>query len=122
MIKFFSRVALAGVLAATAVSGAVVIPTAAAAQSGDRYNRHVQIVNNTSHTMVQFFASNTGTNSWEEDMLGSSVLPAGQSVDANIDDGTGYCRYDMKAVFDDGSEQIIPRVNVCAVAVAEFND
>lgn len=115
-MKTFSRALLAGVLAATTLSGA------ALAQSADNYNRHVQIVNHTSHTMVQFFASNTGTNSWEEDMLGSSVLPAGQSVDANIDDGTGYCRYDMKAVFDDGSEQIIPRVNVCAVAVAEFND
>lgn len=120
MMKLLTRAVLAGALLATGAAG--VAATVAQAQSADRYNRHVLIVNNTSQTMVQFFASNTGTNSWEEDLLGSGVLPSGEQIDANIDDGTGYCRYDMKAVFEDGSEQIIPRVNVCEVGRAVFND
>ena len=49
--------------------------------------RQVQINNQTSYTIVEFYASNTGTADWQEDILGSDVLASGSSVKINIDDG-----------------------------------
>ena len=60
-----------------------------------------------------------GTNDWQEDILGSDILPSGSSVVINVDDGTGYCKYDFKAVFEDGDTAISPDNNVCELS--EFN-
>lgn len=37
----------------------------------------------------------------------------------NIDDGSGYCKYDFLAVFDDGDEVVSADNNVCELT--EFN-
>jgi hypothetical protein len=79
----------------------------------DPYNRRVTVINDTSTTMWSFYASNVGRLSWEEDIFGPSVLHSGRSVVVNIDDGTGYCLYDLKAVFSDGRQAIRHNFNVC---------
>ena len=84
-------------------------------------DRRVQINNNTSFTIVEFYASNTGTADWQEDILGSEVLAAGSSVMVNIDDGSGYCKFDFLAVFDDGENVVSADNNVCELAVFNFN-
>ncbi len=78
-------------------------------------DRRVRIINETSVEIREFYASNVGTNDWEEDILGNYTLPAGESVVINIDDSTGYCMYDFKAVFADGDELIDNRINVCEI-------
>ena len=65
--------------------------------------------------MTHFYASNSGRNDWEEDILGEDVLPSGASVRINIDDGSGACIYDFKARFADGDELIRYRINVCEI-------
>ncbi len=107
-----------GALAALAMTGA--FAGAALAQSADGMNRVVTIQNNSGQTIREFYASNVGTNDWQEDILGSGVLAAGESIDINIDDGTGYCRYDFKAVYADGSEEVDARINVCGGGVATY--
>lgn len=89
---------------------------------GFALDRRVRVHNETGYVMVSFFASNTGTNDWQEDILGREILSSGDSVMINIDDGTGYCRYDFKAVFDDGDEVEKYRVNVCEVADFTFTE
>lgn len=84
-------------------------------------DRRVKIVNQTGYTIVEFYASNTGTDDWQEDILGPDVLPTGSSVMINIDDGTGYCKYDLLAIFEDGDEVVQPDVNVCEVATFTYN-
>ena len=37
-------------------------------------NRHVDIINKTGMTLTHFYASNTGSNDWEEDILGRDVI------------------------------------------------
>lgn len=110
MGKFTLGLAVAGALALTS--------TASLAQ----YDRRVLIVNGTSQTMMYFYASHVDAPTWEEDILGNSVLPSGNQVVINIDDGSGYCRYDVKAVFADGSEAIEPGLNVCEVGRFTFYD
>lgn len=104
-----------------ALSTAVVVATFATGVSFAA-NRNLTVVNKSSTPMTAFYASNVGTSDWEEDILGTDVLPAGQSVKINMDDGTGYCRFDLKAEFSDGSEAIQENVNVCEVGTFTFTD
>lgn len=85
-------------------------------------DRRVQINNETSFDIIEFYASNTGTNSWEEDILGKDILPAGHSVMINIDDGSGYCKFDFLAVFDDGDEVTSANNNVCELSEFSFTE
>jgi len=85
-------------------------------------NRRVRIINETSWTMVEFYASNVGADTWEEDILGYDVLPSGDSVMINIDDGTGYCLYDFRAVFADGDVLVRERVDVCEISSYRYHE
>ena len=62
---FFARLALPLALALASA-----LPAAA-------LDRRVEIINNTGFTIVEFYGSNTGSDSWEEDILGTDVLPSG---------------------------------------------
>lgn len=90
-----------------------------AAQSLDR---RVRVVNNTSQPLVKLQASNTGTNSWEEDILGTRVLGSRREIVVNLNDGTGYCMFDLKATFRSGATAIRRKVNICKVGVWTIND
>lgn len=85
-------------------------------------DRRVRINNRSSYDIVEFYASNTGSRSWEEDILGRNILPAGNSVVINIDDGSGYCKYDFLAVFEDGEEVVSADNNVCELSDFSFTD
>lgn len=83
-------------------------------------DRHVTIVNNTNKSMTRFYGSNAGANTWEEDILGTDVLPSGSSVRINFDDGTGYCTFDFKAVFSNGQSVVQTNVDVCTTERVVF--
>jgi len=83
-------------------------------------NKNVLIINNTGRTIWRFYGSPINVNSWEEDILGSTVLGAGRSVNINFDDGRAACNYDMRAEFQDGTAIERRNVNVCRVASVSF--
>ena len=87
--------------------------------SATALDRRVRINNYTSYDIIEFYASHRDATSWQEDILGRDILPAGSSVMINIDDGTGYCVFDFRAVFEDG--EVLEKFgnNVCELA--EFN-
>lgn len=84
-------------------------------------DRKVTIVNNSGFTISYFYGSNVGTTFWEEDLLSSDVLSNGATVVVNFDDTTGYCRFDFRAIFDDGTELVKKDVNVCEIATFTIN-
>ena len=43
-------------------------------------DRHVLVTNDTSYTIREFYASNVGASSWQEDILGTDVLAPGDSI------------------------------------------
>jgi hypothetical protein len=90
-------------------------------RSSDDQDRRVLIINATGVTMTHFFASNSGQNDWQEDILGEDVLPSGASVRINIDDGTDACLYDFKARFADGDELVRHRINVCEITEYRYS-
>ena len=85
-------------------------------QSRDGYNRRVRIHNQTGWTMTHFYASDARVSSWQEDILGRSVLAAGRSLMVNIDDGSGACIFDFRARFANGQYLERYQVNVCQIA------
>jgi hypothetical protein len=107
--------AVSGLGRAFAAGFAVVVLAVASGASASE-DRHVKIINETDHTMVRFYASNVAAKSWQEDILGDSVLKPGQDVRINIDDGSGHCLYDFRAVFDDGNALEKHNVNVCEIS------
>lgn len=79
-------------------------------------NRNVDIVNSTGKTMTEFYASNSGTDDWEEDILEADTLADGEVFEVDIDDGTGACKFDFKAVFTDGTSHVRRGVDVCSIS------
>ena len=104
-------------LAAAALSFA---GTASAAPDGK--NRKVTVENISSHTVRELYASPITATTWEEDLLGQRTLSAGQSISANVDNGTDECYYDLKAVLDDGKAYEQRKINVCAVTKWTIGD
>lgn len=88
--------------------------------SADTHDRRVRITNATPYPIYQLYGSNTGTDVWEEDILGNSVLRSGESVVVDFDDGSGYCRFDLKAVYGRNSADVRNRVNVCTETNVTF--
>jgi hypothetical protein len=106
-------------LATVILGGALVVLTAANAMAADR---RVVIVNNTSMNMNEFYASSTRQDTWQEDIFGSKMLPAGEQVVVNIDDGSDACVFDFKAVFEGGAEGVQKEANVCELETFTFNE
>jgi hypothetical protein len=63
-----------------------------------------------------------GAGSWEEGVLGADVLASGNSRIVDFDDGTGYCRFDLRAVFDDGAVLEREDVNICEIGTYNYTD
>ena len=114
MTNGFVRTALFGTL------GLVLSSTAVFASDG--YNREVTIYNDSSYDIYYFYGSRTTTSDWEEDILGSDILPAGTSVLIDFDDGTGECDFDFKAVFEDGDEAYGWNQDVCSISHFTFTN
>ena len=89
-------------------------PASSAEPSQDAYNRDVRIHNQTGWSMTYLYASSGGD--WSDDLLGSDTLEPGQSLVVTIDDGSGACRYSLKAEFDNGQSLQRNGVNACEVA------
>ena len=82
-------------------------------QCSDGRDRHVVVRNDTQTTLFRLYGSNVNRSSWEEDVLGSDVLAAGQSINVNWDDGSCECMFDFKAEFSDSTETVRRGFNVC---------
>lgn len=73
------------------------------------------LINATSYTLREFYASPSSSGNWEEDILGREVLPPGYSGNITIGDGRSTCVYDLLSVFSDGTMVTRWNVNLCAL-------
>lgn len=104
-----------GLAVAAAVAAAIVVSSNANA-APDGKNRKVTVENLSSQTVRELYASPITATIWEEDLLGQRTLAAGQSISANIDNGTNECYYDLKAVLANGKAVEQRKINVCAAS------
>lgn len=118
-MAFHFKALVAAAIVGTGISGCVETTGTGGTVSAGQ-NRNVLIVNNSGQTIWRFYGSRVSTNSWEEDILGTTVFPNGETRVIDFDDGTGACMFDMKAEFRDGSSDVITNVNVCTVSSVTF--
>ena len=78
-------------------------------------DRRVRIHNDTGLTLYRFYSTNSGATKWGHDAMGSSTLPSGSYMTMNFDNAKGYCLFDFRAIFEDGTELTRANVNVCEV-------
>jgi hypothetical protein len=95
---------------------AIGIISSAAEAAPDGKNRKVTVQNVSSQTVRELYASPITAKTWEEDLLGQRILTAGQSISANVDNGTNECYYDLKAVMANSKAVEQRKVNVCAAS------
>ena len=74
-----------------------------------------ELTNNSRMAIVEIQIAQVGTGRWGRDLLGEDILRPAQSILVDIDAGKGYCRFDIKTIFDDGTSSIQRDIDVCAV-------
>ena len=102
----------------TAGAAAMLGALGGAAEAADR---RVLIANESSQAIVALYGSRAGGPT-DENKLDEAGLPPGSSVIVDFDDGSGYCSFALRAVFDDGVELVRPRVNVCEVGTYRYTN
>lgn len=85
-------------------------------------DRRIRLINDSSGTIVEFHASNTGRSRWEEDILGQQTVPPGRSIVINLDDGSGFCRFDFKTVMESGKSLVKRNINICTLETYRVTD
>lgn len=77
--------------------------------------------NHSGHTIKQFYVSLASHDTWEEDVLGDGVLADGASTKIQFKGWSHEdCKWDVKAVYDDGAQSIDHNVDLCSVTDFEY--
>lgn len=105
-----------GTIAAVLLAGAA---TPALADP-DGQNRRVTIYNGHSdENLERLYYTNAGDPNWDDiDVLGRDVLGPGEGFRVDFYDGTRWCLFDVKAVFE--NHQHVVRINVCRASNYTF--
>ena len=88
---------------------------AASTLSAAATDRNVTIHNGTGVTIYRFYSTNSGASRWGSDVMGDSTLEDGAAMNLNFDNNYGYCDFDFRAEFSDGSVLKKDHVNVCEI-------
>ncbi len=90
--------------------------------SRDSTNQNFVMRNNTGQTIMRVFVSPITSNNWEEDVLGSNVLPDRQTLRINFNRSEDECNWDIKVDLADGTSREQRNVNLCRVGEVEVSD
>ncbi|BDI60515.1 hypothetical protein [Qipengyuania nanhaisediminis] len=83
--------------------------------SNDGLNRNIALLNRTGEVLDAIYWSNSATQGWGEDKLGSGTSLAGdQQWNVNVFDGSQACLFDFRAVTASGREIAVTRIDACA--------
>ena len=93
------------------------------ALSGSAFAEDVKftLTNNSSFSIDELYASPSTENAWGEDILGVDILAGGENGIVTIADGSEECKYDLKAVDEDGTEHVLEALDLCETPDVEFS-
>jgi hypothetical protein len=92
------------------------------AQSALADPRDFTLVNGTGSTIMQLYVSHGSEPNWGSDILGTGVLPAGESTPIVFSiPEPDLCTYDIKVTLDNRGEGRLNAVNLCTVGTVTFN-
>ena len=114
-------VVVAGVQRSVNAAPQSVTPATSARVKNEFEDREFILNNGDPATMMYFYASPSDVDSWEEDILGDSVVGPDESILIEIEDGRETCIYDFRAVFDDDSVSEDYEIDICELTEYTFN-
>ena len=77
----------------------------------------VIVYNLTNKNLVGIYGSTSGSETWEENIIGGDIIVPGKSFEVTFDDGSGECVYDLKAVYDTGESLVETGIDICKTNV-----
>ena len=80
----------------------------------------ILLENKTRANMTEFYASPSGTQNWENDILGDDVLRSGKTIEINFNDERTTCIYDFQAKFADGDVVEKYDINICKLSGGSY--
>ncbi len=72
--------------------------------------------NDSSYAIAEFYASPSGLDDWENNILAGDSLSPYESVHVNVNDSRDVCEYDFLTVLSDGTEVERYNVDLCGLA------
>jgi len=105
------------VLAAFVGLSILALPVAALAE-----DLKFDLVNNSARAIKNFYTSPTNADTWQEDVLGEDVIPAGGTEAVTIADGSDQCTYDMRFIMEDGAELVDKNIDLCKLGTYTVSD
>ena len=78
------------------------------------------LVNNTGYPIYCVNVSPSNSNNWEEDIMGSDILPNGEAVRVNFNVGDQQY-WDIQAIFEDGSSVAWYEIDLLQAAKVTLN-
>jgi hypothetical protein len=93
-----------------------------AVQSAFADPRDFTLNNNSSVDLASVYVSPSDANAWGNDIMGTGLLPAGQSASVSFAQFDGSsCNYDIKVVGTAGQEGYLYKVDLCSVSQVSFS-
>jgi len=96
------------------------LATAAMAAPAFAQDIAYELYNESGYTLMEFYTSPMNDNNWGGDILGADVVPSGTGGVVTITDGSNQCAYDIRMVFDDGTETL-DSVDICELGSYTIN-
>ncbi|MES2986879.1 MAG: hypothetical protein V4808_03140 [Pseudomonadota bacterium] len=89
---------------------------AAAATPALASDETLHINNRTGYTINEIYIAPTSTNNWEEDVMGEDALETDTSVNVDFSRSVDTCKWDLKAVYDDGTNAVWKNIDLCKIS------
>jgi hypothetical protein len=106
------------VISLTAIAALVVCVVGAA----EAQDRRVEINNGARQTIVDLYAWRVGSKRSNTDILQGRTIAPGSSVTINFANSAGACKYNVRAVFANGTEQPTDDLDVCQVGELNYTE
>ena len=92
------------------------------AQSAFADPRDFELRNSSAVDIAFVYVSPSDMSAWGDDIMGTDVLPSGQSVNVSFRAFDGNtCSYDIKVVGTSGQEGYLYKVDLCSVSNVTFS-
>ena len=97
----------------TALKTGLVISALFASNTANAYERWINVTNNAGVTVREIYITHVDDPNLGNDLLREYLLYPGYQVEVEPEDPEGYCLFDIRVVYVDGSIEDFNAINLC---------